>query len=507
MKRSMRLAAVVALALAALGVQSCGDKESLVVVGLTTSTPNTTLKTVVIGVGGVSRSFDIPDAGLSDSPTLFGVYVTATGSNIFVGATAMDASGKNCFSGLTMVDIPSKGSRADATIELRVAKSCTTPSGMAGEGGPGSGGQGGSTGAAGDTGTAGVGGTTGSAGMTGTAGAGGTVQTVPPLGTKKCAEYFHISALTCSASSLNASTLVWDVAFSPDGSLLATAGDDGNVKIWKMNGSVPTPEGHNLPTTLAAYIAFSPDGKWLAVGSETGDFELYDAKTFQVVRMLNGHVDDIEGLAFTSDSQSLWSIDHSGVLTRHDVAAGSSAAVSLTTGGTGFTMALSPTMTSTVQWLAVGFDDGTGAIANVAPSMPPTTSITVSHDTFGVYGMSFSPDGNTLAAGGNDGIVGFWTVPPPAGGASTGTTITLPDSTNTPEAVKAVRYSPDGKSIAIGAGDPAGEWKVAIYDVATHAQVTTIPTYTPLSIAWSPSGTIIAAGEDTCGKILICSDN
>ncbi|HVU49457.1 MAG TPA: hypothetical protein VHL80_02160, partial [Polyangia bacterium] len=334
-----------------------------------------------------------------------------------------------------------------------------------------------------------------------------TIQIVGPPSLTKCTEYLHINALSCTATSSNSDTLVWDVAFSPDGTTLATAGDDDRVKIWRMNGSVPMATGQTLPTTGQGYVAFSPDGKWLAVGSVFGDYELYDAKTFQLKATLNGHDDDIQAVAFTADSKSYWSIDYSGVLTRHDIGGGLDPGFSVMTGGTGFTLALSPSMTATVQWLALGFADGTGELANVAPGMTTPTPITVSNDMNGVYGMSFSPDGKTLVAGGTDGIVGFWNIPPAANGASTGATIVLPDSTNTPEAVKAVKYSPDGKSIAIAAGDPTDEWKVAIYNVATRTMTTKIPTYTPLSIAWSPSGGIIAAGEDTCGKILICSDN
>jgi WD40 repeat protein len=368
-------------------------------------------------------------------------------------------------------------------------------------------GAGGSTGMAGAGGAGGKAGAGGSTGMAGAGGAGGTIQIVSPPSLTKCTEYLHINALSCTSTSTNANTLVWDVAFSPDGSLLATAGDDGIVKLWKMNGSVPTPEGHTFQTTLQAYVAFSPDGKWIAVGSAFGDYELYDAKTFQLKGTLTGHSDDIEGVAFTSDSASFWAVDLSGVLTRHDIGGGLAPGASVTTGATGFTLALSPVMSATVQWGAIGFDDGTGDIANIAPGMQTPTPITVSHDTYGVYGMSFSPDGTKLVAGGHDGIVGFWNIPPPANGASTGTTVTLPNSANKPEAVKAVRYSPDGKYVAIAAGDPTDQWKVAIYNVATKTQVTKIPTYTPLSIAWSPSGGIIAAGEDTCGKVLICSDN
>jgi WD40 repeat protein len=59
--------------------------------------------------------------------------------------------------------------------------------------------------------------------------------------------------------------LVWQVAYNPDGTLLAVAGGDGKVRIWDVGSGA-------LVTTLAAHrnaattVAFSPDGRWLPSG-------------------------------------------------------------------------------------------------------------------------------------------------------------------------------------------------------------------------------------------------
>jgi RNA polymerase sigma factor (sigma-70 family) len=96
------------------------------------------------------------------------------------------------------------------------------------------------------------------------------------------------------------------VRFAPDGQTVASAGDDGVVRLW-----IPT-TGQVLHTLVGHCgalhgLAFAPDGKTLASAGEDGTIRLWDPATGKLRRTCCGHTGRVRALAFSTDSQVLGS--------------------------------------------------------------------------------------------------------------------------------------------------------------------------------------------------------
>ena len=88
-----------------------------------------------------------------------------------------------------------------------------------------------------------------------------------------------------------------DIAYSPDGSKLATGSGDGTVIIWDTStgAKVLTLTGHSSQIQA---VSFSPDGQLLATGSEDNTAKIWDVATGQEVLSLPGSAGGVAGVAF-----------------------------------------------------------------------------------------------------------------------------------------------------------------------------------------------------------------
>jgi WD40 repeat protein len=98
--------------------------------------------------------------------------------------------------------------------------------------------------------------------------------------------------------------LVSHLAFSADGRRLASSSWDTTVIVWDARTWLPltTLQGHKRSVLC---VAISPDGSRLATSSEDGTVKLWDSQTGQEVLTLRGHTDIVPSLAFSPDGTQL----------------------------------------------------------------------------------------------------------------------------------------------------------------------------------------------------------
>ena len=158
---------------------------------------------------------------------------------------------------------------------------------------------------------------------------------------------------------------VSSVAFSPDGTRLASGSWSGRVKLWDIatQKNIATLEGYSLGATGVNSVAFSPDGTRLASGRSNHIIELWNVATQRNVGRLEGHTSGVSSVAFSPDGTRL--------------ASGGSDA--------------------TVKLWDVATQNNVGTLKG--------------HTSY-VNSVAFSPDGTLLASGGGDGdkTVKLWDV-------------------------------------------------------------------------------------------------
>jgi WD40 repeat protein len=203
------------------------------------------------------------------------------------------------------------------------------------------------------------------------------------------------------------SQAVYAVAFSPDGTRLATGSNDENVVVWSTADGRPVDRYNNQEGVRA--LAFSPDGRRLATGGRDYDAMVYEGG-LRIGRERHSYI--VHGVAFSPDGHRLvtcdahgkakiWSAESLSVLAELDLGDG--------LGGVAF--APDGSVFATVQDVGIRFwDPQTHAL--VAGPLVGSSTFTA---------LSFAPDSRLLASAGSDGTVWFWN---PRTGAGVGRMLT-----------------------------------------------------------------------------------
>ncbi|HEY7308018.1 MAG TPA: protein kinase [Gemmataceae bacterium] len=323
------------------------------------------------------------------------------------------------------------------------------------------------------------------------------------LGWDSSARVWDLSSFRSGASSPEGRVLIlpspprrsrssgaWAVAFSPDGQLLAVAGGvaDGSVRVYNAATGelVHTLEGH-IDRVIS--VAFSPQGTRLASTGEDETVKLWDVTTGQEVLTLRGHNEQVTRALFSPDGRRLATVSLEGTLKVWDATPlevdGPRHSLTLT-GHTGivYGVAFSPDG----RRLASASGDQT---VKAWDSATGREVLTFRGHTHTVLSVAFSPDGERIASAGKDGTVRVWD-------AATGKEVlTL---TGFRGSVRSLAFSPDGKRLAtVGAHQLAHVW-----DTTTGRQVLSLRGHRDFifDVAFSRDGKHLAtASADMTAKV------
>ena len=252
--------------------------------------------------------------------------------------------------------------------------------------------------------------------------------------------------------------LVWDVAYSPDGKRLATSSLDKTVKVWDAATGQAlltlSKAGHGDGIVGGFYtgvlgIAFSADGTRLASAGADGTAIVWDAATGQELLTLSNHGVGLTTVAFSPDGTRLLTASDQDPAADIPETAESDATAKmwdLATGQEIFTL-IQPIRIWGLTFNQDGTRFATGAFDGVLRVWDAATGqklLELPGHTATIVDIRFSPDGRHIATGSADGTAKVWD-------AETGKElVTLTGHTGV---VSGVAFSPDGTRLATASRD------------------------------------------------------
>ena len=293
--------------------------------------------------------------------------------------------------------------------------------------------------------------------------------------------------------------IVNELAYSPDGSMVASAGWDNRVILWDsdLHGELRRLESHQ---SYVNSVAFAPDGRTLASGAGDGVAIVWDVKTGEKLQTIQAHSNEIWQVRFLQEGAGLvtTSMDgtiavwREGSLTRR---------LTADEGRPRDWQAHSLAVSPSGDRFATGHADHLIRLWSV--NSGELLSVTTDGETPILPQLGSSPAGPHLAVGYRSGQVRIWDL---LSSRLVGRLEHHAPDVEGSRGVSGIEFSPDGSAVATaGQKDDIRVWDVESREIMAELQPRQLEerVYRPVTLqGFSSDGSKLGAGHTRLGNLV-----